>query len=1097
MSDSNSLNAAAARPAVAKGAALTLFTKHYGFCTQASELPSEVDRNFLVTGGAGADDTYVFKFFNQASPLSEIQTQLRVLKVAHDAEKNHGQRLSFRVPRVVLPKLSGAGDNVDEQLPIFDAPLLMHDVDGQKVWAVVLQYIPGIVQSKCGVLPDTWYRRLGAVLGVVDCEALERQKEIDGGAFGRQPERHRQNFSWDLLTANHIIEARKAALEDEADRAMVSSCAAKVDFRLFRSLRHGWIHNDANDNNIVICNAEKLCGLGNSEQATIALIDFRDAAYAPIVAELAIAGAYAILDAPGLSARVARLVQLVMGYCSELALTEEELELLFDLVLLRLSQSLCNGAFRASIDPANASYLTCDTRRVREALRELTHCDHRFVTLHLRNAAGLSKPWQLCVQRASFDALPSNLFASPLDFDQFRAGGYKVMDFCRFSRSGVYAAEHHVADPRVLEIGRYNEVRSIYKQHDMFASGAGDEERNIHLGIDLGAQSGTEVFCIARGRIHSAVDNTGKGNYGPTLIVEHDFENSNSRTHWYSLYGHLSRSSLRGKAPGDCLDRGALVGWIGDSTENGGWPSHVHLQITLDLLDKFQTGGDFPGVCSARDRTVFLSICPDPTVLLRDYLSNAFGPEILPAIATEQPIAVQMLQNRHACIGANLSVSYQTPIAMLTAYETYMVDIDGRHFLDMVNNPMHVGHNNERVNRAIFSQFERLNTNTRYLYENLGSYANALLACLPSSDCVTMSTASSRPHFAVCYFVNSGSEANDLALRIARCEAAKHGRKGTLVLSGGYHGHTTALIDVSPYKFAGKGGSGCPPNVAVAPVPDSYRGMFRGPHCAQAYVQELEKAADRLGSQFGVFLFEAISGCGGQIVPPKNYVRNAIRAAHARGAICIADEVQHGVGRTGHFCAFESVQLEDDESDGIELPDIVTFGKPIGNGFPLGVVVTTQALADSFASNGMEFFATFGGNPVACAAGLAVLGELKEKNLMAHASQLGAYLLSGLERLQANHACLGNVRGKGLFLGVEIVHAVAEPESTTPRPHRVLARYIVNRMKDQYSVLLSTDGPEENVIKIKPPMTVSMRDAGYFLASLDRVLGEGPVALAG
>jgi 4-aminobutyrate aminotransferase-like enzyme len=329
----------------------------------------------------------------------------------------------------------------------------------------------------------------------------------------------------------------------------------------------------------------------------------------------------------------------------------------------------------------------------------------------------------------------------------------------------------------------------------------------------------------------------------------------------------------------------------------------------------------------------------------------------------------------------------------------------------------------------------------------------------------------------VCYFVTSGSEANELALRLAR---ARTGREDVIVLEHAYHGHTSTLVDVSPYKFDGPGGRGRKEWVHVAPLPDTYRGRYRrdDPQAGPKYARHVGALVDRLqadGRGLAAFLAETLPSVAGQIALPPGYLAEAYRHVRAAGGVAIADEVQTGFGRLGeHFWGFEAQGV---------VPDVVALGKPIGNGFPLGAVVTTREIAASF-DNGMEFFSTFGGNPVSCAAGLAVLDVVEEEKLQERALRVGRHLVEGLRGLQDRHTIVGDVRGSGLFLGVELVR-----DRATLVPATEEADYVVNRLRER-GILTGTDGPHHNVLKLRPPLVFSEGDADLFLAILDAVLQE-------
>jgi 4-aminobutyrate aminotransferase-like enzyme/Ser/Thr protein kinase RdoA (MazF antagonist) len=410
-------------------------------------------------------------------------------------------------------------------------------------------------------------------------------------------------------------------------------------------------------------------------------------------------------------------------------------------------------------------------------------------------------------------------------------------------------------------------------------------------------------------------------------------------------------------------------------------------------------------------------------------------------------------------LGPSLSISYESPLHIVCGSRQYLYDADGRRYLDCVNNVAHVGHSHPRVVRAASDQMAVLNTNTRYLDENLVEYVERLTATLPEQ-------------LSVVYLVCSGSEANELALRLARVQT---GREGVIVLDSAYHGNTNSMVDISPYKFDGPGGRGCPAYVYKIPMPDIYRGAYRGPDAGARYATHVADAA-RLSDGLAAFFFESALSCGGQIILPPGFLHEAFAAVRSAGGVCVADEIQTGLGRAGtHFWMFETQGV---------VPDVVTIGKPLGNGHPLAAVVTTSEIADSFA-NGMEYFNTFGGSPVSCAVGLAVLDVIRDEELQHNAFEVGEYLKRSLRELQDKHPLIGDVRGIGLFLGVELVR-----DRATLEPADREATALVERMKER-GVLLSIDGPFHNVIKFKPPLVFSLTDADFVLSELDAVLTDG------
>ena len=330
-------------------------------------------------------------------------------------------------------------------------------------------------------------------------------------------------------------------------------------------------------------------------------------------------------------------------------------------------------------------------------------------------------------------------------------------------------------------------------------------------------------------------------------------------------------------------------------------------------------------------------------------------------------------------------------------------------------------------------------------------------------------------HLSVCHFVNSGSEANELALRMARNYS---GGRDMVVMETGYHGNTNACIEISSYKFDGNGGKGAPSHIHVVPTPDQYRGQFVG-QGEDVYIQFVKDALKNIevkGEKVAGFIAESILSCAGQVPLPTSFLQETYHLIHDAGGLCIADEVQTGLGRVGDkFWAFELQDVK---------PDIVTIGKPLGNGHPIAAVVTTAEVADRFA-NGMEYFNTFGGNPVSCAIAIEVLQTVKRENLQKHAKEIGETIMGGLRKLQKQYPIIGDVRGFGLFSGFELVRE----SNGTIVPATDEASYLSNRMRNK-GILMSTDGPDHNVLKLKPPMCIDIHNINFFLEQLEIVLKE-------
>ena len=422
----------------------------------------------------------------------------------------------------------------------------------------------------------------------------------------------------------------------------------------------------------------------------------------------------------------------------------------------------------------------------------------------------------------------------------------------------------------------------------------------------------------------------------------------------------------------------------------------------------------------------------------------------------------ELLNDRKENLGPNLSISYKKKLKIIKGALQYLYDDKGRTYIDCVNNPSHVGHCHPVVVKKMQKQIATLNTNTRYLNDNIIEFAKKLKQTLP-------------PSLSVCYFTNSGSEANDLAIRMSRHYTKQ---KDVIVLDHAYHGTSTTTMEMSPYKFDGKGGFGKMPWIHKALNPDLYRGPFQynDVDAGKKYANDVNRIIEELKKENKFpdeFICETLLGVGGQIPLPPGYLKEVYKIVKQAGGLCIADEVQVGFGRVGE--KFWGYELQD------VVPDIVVMGKPIGNGHPLAAVVVTEELARSF-NNGMEFFNTFGGNPVSMATGIAVLDVIQQEELQQHALEVGNHLMNGLKELMKRHSIIGDVRGHGLFIGAELVKDRITKEPAVPEIDD-----IVEQMRDR-GFLLSTDGPLYNVLKIKPPIVFSKKNADDMVRNLDEVL---------
>ncbi len=1008
-------------PPLALAEAVRVARERYGLECSARSLPGEYDDNFhLITKDSA---TYTLKIMHPAREESFVNMQCCAL--AHLAK----QAPQLQLPRVI-PVRNG------EQY----SRLATEDGATRLVW--LLTFVEGTILADAKPRSPELLASLGEWLA-----------ELDNALLDFTHPAAQRDLKWDVsrsLSARdyllHIQHPDRRTLAQQFLTLFENEAVPE-----FPHLRRSVIYGDANDHNVLVSPAWP------QPRRVVSLIDFGDMHEGYTVAEPAIAAAYAILGQQHL---LPAACAVLAGYHRKFPLNESEIVAFYPFLCARLAVSVINSAYRQSLVPDDP-YVTITESLAWEALERLSRIHPHLAHYTFRAACGLAPvshgkktlDWLRQRSQAAASVIPRNL----------RGGDCVVLDLSvgspLLTADPQNSAESYMT-PKIrslllesnatVAVGRYNEARPVYASA-LFAGGANpvDERRTVHLGIDLFVDQGTPVSSPFDATIHAFADNRAPLDYGPVVILKHQPEDG---LEFFTLYGHLSRESLPPLRVGDRVTRDQVFAHIGTAAENGGWTPHLHFQIILDMLDR---GTDFPGVAFPSQRDVFTSISPDPNLIL------GIPEECFPTIERSMAATFEARKN---LLGPNLSISYASPLKIVRGWRQYLYDETGRAYLDVYNNVPLVGHSHPRVVQAAQQQLAVLNSNTRYLHENIVRYAERLTALLP-------------PPLRICYFLNSGSEANELALRMAR---AHTGREDIIVLEHAYHGNTSTLVDISPYKFNGPGGRGQKPWVHVACLPDDYRGLHRrgeadlGKKYAAYVVEILQKITGRAPA---AYIAETLPSVAGQIVFPPNYLAEVYKHVRAAGGVCIADEVQVGFGRLGaRFWGFETQQV---------VPDILVLGKPIGNGFPLAAVIATPEIAASF-NNGMEFFSTFGGNPVACAAGLAVLDVLRDEDLQQNALRVGTRWLANLRDLQSSHSLIGDVRGSGLFLGLDLVD---DPVTRAPAVNQ--AAYIVNRLRE-HRILAGTDGPHHNVIKLRPPLIFSDTDADQFVAVLKAILEEDP-----
>lgn len=983
--------------------------KFYGLAGTFKKLPGDVDHNYYFCDSNNKE--YLFKIYHEDTSVE--QAEFEILLLTH-LEHN---KFPFNIPQIIHSRKG----NITERVSAGNLIRLQ-------------KWVQGNLLSEVNPRTENILKKWGKIVG-----HLSKCLKGFSHPFAER------NYMWDPLWT---LESRKFLPYITEDYK--NDCAVYF-FRLLEEkdisnldLRRSVNYSDAHEHNL----------LTNSDYPhpdITGLIDFGDAVESYTICELAIACAYAGMQ---MEDPIEAMSHLVGAYHKIFPIQEIELEYLYYLIIGRLLISVSHSARNAHEFPEN-EYHQVSAKAAWKLLLSLKEINPHFALYKFREVCGFcscpyEREWREWIS-SNKDIFHEVIklegkIHSPLDLS---ISSTELGNNSEFNTIDAFTSKiRRILEDKASEIayGGYMECRPVYEGEQYIREGNhGREWRTVHLGLDIWADSGVEVFTPLDGEIHSVIDDKGHLEYGPVIIMKYKIS---SNFEFYILYGHLSRESIKDKSPGSKFGRGDKIAELGSPEVNGGWPPHLHFQVILDMMGNTH---DFPGVAYPGEAVVFQSICPNPSVF---FPFNKYSPETLDKEG--------IIRKRNKYLGNNLSLSYNRPLNIVRGFKQYLYDQEGRRFLDTVNNVAHVGHQHPRVVNAARKQIGLLNTNTRYLNHHISSYAEELLACFPDE-------------LSVVYFVNSGSEATELALRMTE---AHTGSNEIITLEHGYHGNTGGCISISSYKFDGKGGKGKPSRTHLMPVPDVYRGKYNDAMAGQKFaghILPILEECGKGGKKIGAFYAESILSCAGQIVPPDGFLKEVYHHVRNAGGLCIADEVQIGFGRVGEkFWGFE---LQD------VIPDIVTLGKPMGNGHPLAAVVCTQEVANAFA-NGMEYFNTFGGNPVSCAIGREVLQVIQDENLQENALRIGNYLKEELHSLMDEFPVIADVRGKGLFLGFEMVE---DRDSKTPAGKK--AGYVVNRMRER-GILMSTDGPFNNVIKIKPPMCFSKGDADYLLYNLSVVLNE-------
>ena len=976
-----------------------------------SSLRGEVDLNFKIIDAHGGQ--YVLKISSSHQDWNHLEFQCDLLGFLATKKQN------IVTPKI-YPNLSGKFISTTNA------------VDQKVRYVRLLSWIEGRTYEHVHPQTDDLRFDLGSYCGKLTKTLSD---------FTHQ--HASRSFQWDisqsLWTQNHLHEV--SSIKREAIKKMISRFQ-KV-YSSYSRLRKSIVHNDAHQQNIIVNQNLK-------NPKVISIVDFGDAIKTQIINDLAITCAYAITDQKD---PIAAAVPIIKGYHHQFKLQEIELKHLFHAIGMRLVISLTKSTVNRKHEPEN-DYLFISEEPVWNLLKQWININPEYAYYRFREACNYCPHpnYAAFLKWSNENRQSLNRLFPTIKLDGVHHIDLSVSSTLlghRYQLSNQEYFEQYIheiqnSNPNKLLAGGYLEPRTIYNTEAYISqSNQGTQQRTIHLGIDFWLPSRTPVHALFDGEIAFAINNQGDKEYGGLVVVKHQM----GTIEFFTLYGHLSPDSVLNHKKGDLISKGQLIGLLGNQHENGNWVPHLHFQIMLSILG-YQN--DFPGVGCSSEIFFWKSICPNPNALFQ--VDNLQPKKHLQS--------KEIIQFRTKHLGHNLSLSYRDPLHIVKGDGVYLIDSMGNPYLDTVNNVAHVGHENQQVVQAGQNQMAILNTNTRYLNQQIQVFVEELLKTLPNQ-------------LSVVYLTNSGSEANELALRMAKiCTGGEH----FLVSEGAYHGHTKACIDISPYKLNQSKHLKRPKATHVFSLPDTFRGKYRGKDAALEYINEIGSMLEKLkwrNQKVAGFIIESILSCAGQIVLPKGFLSEVVKLIRDAGGLYIADEIQVGCGRVGEsFWEFQNHHV---------LPDILTIGKPIGNGHPIGVTVCTQEVADQFGQD-VEYFNTFGGNPVSCAIGTAVLEVIQKEQLQTNALEVGNFLRTEFQKLAIKHPIIGDARGRGLFLGIELVD-----HQNQPLAHQ--AHYLVEKMKEHY-ILMSTDGIDNNVLKIKPPLIFSIENAKKLLFDFEVVLNH-------
>lgn len=837
-----------------------------------------------------------------------------------------------------------------------------------------------------------------------------------------------RTLQWDMRNATAVIELLARWVPEEDRRTQLTAIADSAAARLAAvesALRVQTIHGDITDDN-VICSVQP-----DGHRMPEGVIDFGDLGAGWLVAELAVTAASVLHHVPD---DPYAALEAIIAFDTVAPLTDDEIAALWPLIVLRGAVLVVSGEQQVRIDAGN-DYARDRMDAEWQVFASASEIGWDEAEAAIRHALGRA-PRPAAGHGAD---LAVDAGAITPMIPALAAGDYEMLDYSVTSPA--------LADGRWLEpdaewqlareaLTRQSAAIAPYGQWRLTRTAplARREPATFALFTEVFLPAGSEVVAPVAASVARV------GEHGLALTAA-----------GFELYVGGIASSL---APGAVLAAGDHLGTARQAGDPSGDPCAPSIAVGRVTVQKLARAGLVaPQFVGGPRAEAWAQLALDPAELLG----------VRPQASADH--AADELARRGTVMAAAQEKYYQRPPQIERGWRELLIDTRGRSYLDMVNNVAAIGHSHPRFSRAVSDQLQLLNTNSRFLYKALADLCERIVAKSPDPTLDTV------------LLVNSGSEAVDLALRLARIHT---GRGGVVALREGYHGWTMASDAVSTSAFDNPYAAASRPDwVHIADVPNSYRGRHRGAEAAQSYADDLAGMLDDPtgpGDDLAAFICEPVLGNAGGVVPPEGFLALAYEQIRARGGLCIADEVQVGYGRLGsHFWGVQQQGV---------VPDIITMAKAMGNGYPLGAVLTRRDIAESLAREG-NFFSSAGGSPVSCVAGLTVLDVIRDESLQENADAVGRHLAGRLAELAERHPIIGVVHGMGLYMGIELVR-----DRDTREPATSETAAICERLLD-LGVITQPTSERQNVLKIKPPMCLSREGADFFADMLDEVLRDG------